>query len=83
MNDTGLIIKTFEQKMKQSVYSIKKFDNVPNNSVYKINTKSQPYIFKVYSKRDWPEDGKVPFIHRKLTENNIPHARLFIDQCDA
>ena len=78
MDNIDLIKKTFENQMGKTVYSVHEFDNVPNNSVYKIETKTRPYIFKIYSNRGWPEDGKIPFVYRKLTEYNIPHAKLFV-----
>jgi len=76
--DISTITKTFEQHMRQAIRAVHPYPNVPNNRVYRIETASQPYIFKVYSQRNWPEDGKLPFVARKLTEHNIPHARLFV-----
>jgi len=55
---------------------IKKFENVENNTVYKIETDSKPYIFKIYSSKKWPEDGKLLFVNRKLKEHKIPHAEI-------
>lgn len=37
-----------------------------------------PTFSKSMPKRDWPEDGKLPFIARKLDEYKIPHAKLFV-----
>ena len=70
------IIQTFETQTGQKVRSIRRFENVANNAVYKIETDAKPYIFKIYAKRDWPEDGKLQFISRKLDEINIPHAKI-------
>ncbi|MDR0948295.1 MAG: hypothetical protein LBM69_02100, partial [Lachnospiraceae bacterium] len=75
--DKSIIKKTFEAKISKEVCSMSKFDNVPNNQVYKIETETQNYIFKIYAKRDWPEDGKIPFVVRKLDEYKIPHAKLY------
>ncbi|MDD4494801.1 MAG: aminoglycoside phosphotransferase family protein [Eubacteriales bacterium] len=75
--DDNIIKRTFETQIGKEVCSINKFDNVPNNQVYKIETESQNYIFKIYAKRDWPEDGKIPFVARKLEEHKIPYAKLF------
>ncbi|MFT3951754.1 MAG: aminoglycoside phosphotransferase family protein [Oscillospiraceae bacterium] len=78
MDNKGFIIKGFEEAIRKEVYSVHKYDDVPNNQVFKIETKSQPYIFKIYAKRDWPEDGKLPFITKKFDEYKIPHAKLFV-----
>jgi thiamine kinase-like enzyme len=72
-----IIKKTFENRMNQSVKSIHKFENVLNNQVFKVETEAKPYIFKIYSS-GWPEDGKLPFVARKLEEYSIPHAKLYI-----
>ena len=78
MDERDLIIKTFENSIGEDVRSIYRLDSVPNNRVYKIETRSQSYIFKIFAKRDWPEDGKLPFINQKLEEYRIPHARLYV-----
>jgi Ser/Thr protein kinase RdoA (MazF antagonist) len=75
--DESILKKTFEAQIGKDVCSIYKFDNVPNNQVYKIETETQNYIFKIYAKRDWPEDGKIPFVVQKLDEYKIPHAKLY------
>lgn len=77
MYNTDLIIKTFENSIGKPVRSIYRYDNVPNNQVYRIETDSRPFIFKIYAQRDWPEEGKLPFVHQKLDEYSIPHARLY------
>jgi Ser/Thr protein kinase RdoA (MazF antagonist) len=61
--------------MKQSVKLVHRFENVTNNSVYRIETQLQSYIFKIY-KSGWPEEGKLLFVDKKLTEHNIPHAKI-------
>lgn len=78
MNTLDLIKKTFNSQIQQNINTIQHFENVPNNSVFKIETDSQSYIFKIYSSPGWPENGKVPFVYQKLSEYNIPHAQLFV-----
>ncbi len=78
MENTAAIKKTFKIQMNKEINLICKFENVPNNQVFKIETESQPYIFKIFAKRDWPEDGKLPFVVRKLDEYKIPHAKLYV-----
>lgn len=74
--DIDIITKVFERNMKQSVRSVHRYENVTNNSVYRIDTELQSYIFKIYSS-GWPEDGKLLFIDKKLTDYDIPHAKIF------
>jgi len=84
MNTMATIQKIFETRMGRAVHSIAEFGNVPNNRVFRIEAGPEAYIFKLYAKRDWPEDGKLPFITQKLDEYGIPHARLFaFDRDDA
>ena len=78
MSDIGIIEKTFEARMHTRVRAVRPFEGVANNDVLKIETETGPYIFKVYAKRDWPENGKLPFINRKLNAYNIPHAELAV-----
>jgi thiamine kinase-like enzyme len=77
MYNVDIIKETFESQMNKIVKSIHKFENVLNNQVFKVETESQSYIFKIYSS-GWPEDGKLPFVARKLDEYKIPHAKLFV-----
>ena len=75
-HDINIITKVFERNIKQRVCSVHRFDNVTNNSVYRIDTELQSYIFKIY-KCGWPEEGKLLFVEKKLTEHDIPHAKIF------
>lgn len=77
MYNVDIIKETFESQMNFKVKFIHKFENVPNNQVFRIETDTKSYIFKIYSS-GWPEDGKLPFVVRKLAEYNIPHAKLFM-----
>ncbi|TMV43760.1 aminoglycoside phosphotransferase family protein [Paenibacillus mesophilus] len=70
------IRKKVEELLHTKVDDIEKLENVPNNSVYKILVKNRPYIFKIYKQRNWPEDGKLIFINRKLIENHIGCAKM-------
>lgn len=70
------IKKKVEELLNDKVDDIVKIENVPNNSVYKILVKNKPYIFKIYKQRDWPEDGKLIFVNKKLIENHIGCAKM-------
>jgi len=78
MYDIDTIKTVFAKDMNQTIRSVHRFENVENNSVYKIETPSQPYIFKVYNNSQWPEDGKLLLVDRLLTQHAIPHARIFV-----
>jgi len=79
MDETTLRIrKKVEEFLNVQVNSIERIENVPNNTVYKILADDKSYIFKIYAQRDWPEDGKLRFIHQKLTEHHIACAKLIV-----
>jgi len=78
------IRKKAEELLKAEVDCIEKIENVPNNSVYKIFAKNNPYIFKIYKQRTWPEDGKLNFINHKLVEQQIGCAKMIaFDRTDS
>jgi tRNA A-37 threonylcarbamoyl transferase component Bud32 len=78
MYDINTIKRVFESDMKKPARSVHRFENVENNIVYKIETESQSYIFKIYTNHNWPEDGKLLLVDRLLTEHGIPHAKIFV-----
>ena len=78
MFNTNLIKATFETKIKQKALAVHKYESTWNNHVYKIETESRPYIFKIYTNKCWPEDGKTLFVNRKLREYGIACAEVFV-----
>lgn len=70
------IINKTEFVLNEKVTLAEQYENVPNNYVYKIDTKTGAYIFKEYKSSSWPENGKTVFIDNKLNEYGIPHAKL-------
>ncbi|MDR0286527.1 MAG: aminoglycoside phosphotransferase family protein [Clostridiales bacterium] len=83
---TDMIRETFEKQTGLKMLSIHQCkstmknnytEDFVNNGVYKIETDTRPYIFKVY-KEEWPKEGKIPFVYRKLDEYRIPHAEIII-----
>lgn len=64
-----------ENILKENVVSVLPFENITNNYVYKLTTAKKQYIFKIY-KQGWPEEGKLQYVNKVLSENNIPCARI-------
>ncbi|MDR0286526.1 MAG: aminoglycoside phosphotransferase family protein [Clostridiales bacterium] len=78
MSEIDLVKETFEKQLNKKALSVYQFENVPNNNVFKIETELKPYIFKIYSSPDWPEEGKPLFVNQKLNEYQIPHPEILI-----
>ena len=78
MHDIDTIKNIFVADIGEGVCSVNQFENVENNSVYKIETKSQFYIFKIYKNGNWPENDKLLLVDQLLTEHGIPHAKIFV-----
>lgn len=59
-----------------SADEILKNENVTNNFVYSFKVSGDEYFLKLYRNKDWPEDGKIPFVYRCLSQKHIPCAEL-------
>ena len=55
---------------------IEKNQSAVNNFVYAFTVGGNDYFLKMYRSKDWPEEGKVPFVYRCLSQNSIPCAGL-------
>ena len=55
---------------------IEKVQSATNNFVYSFMAAGNDYFLKLYRNKDWPEEGKIPFVYRCLLQNNIPCAGL-------
>lgn len=55
---------------------IGEIEKVTNNYVYPFAAAGQQYFLKLYRSKDWPEEGKIPFVYRCLLQKKIPHAEL-------
>ena len=55
---------------------IRKIENETNNSVYPFTVAGEQYFLKLYRSKDWPEEGKIPFVYRSLSQKGISHAEL-------
>ncbi len=47
-----------------------------NNLVCSFTAAGGRYFLKLFRSRDWPEDGKIPFVYQCLARHGIPHAEL-------
>jgi Ser/Thr protein kinase RdoA (MazF antagonist) len=75
--------KKAAERLNADVETIEQIPGVSDNTVFAITAGGKPYIFKIYTLRDWPEDGKLLFINRKLIEHGIPCAKIIaFDRCD-
>ncbi len=65
-----------ERQFGCSADEIGAIENVTNNYVYPVTAAGKQYFLKLYRSKDWPEEGKIPFVYRCLSQNKIPHAEL-------
>jgi Ser/Thr protein kinase RdoA (MazF antagonist) len=72
----ALIRRKAGERLREDVETVEKFPDVSDNTVYRIIAGGKPWIFKIYSLRDWPEDGKLLFINRQLIEHGIRCAKI-------
>lgn len=74
------MMKDIEQIVEKTLgcraEEIKRMENVSNNTVYRFRAASERYIIKFYRSREWPENGKLPFVNRILKQNQIACAEL-------
>ena len=59
-----------------SADKIEKIQSAVNNFVYAFTVAGNDYFLKMYRSKDWPEEGKVPFVYRCLSQNSISCAGL-------
>jgi hypothetical protein len=50
------------------------FGNI--NEVFKVESAGGAYAVKVFRDVDWPEAGKLPWVESRLTQHDVPHARM-------
>lgn len=46
------------------------------NRVFKVETPGRAFVLKVFSRRDWPEEGKLPWVEARLGDRAVPRAKL-------
>ena len=57
---------------------IEKIESAVNNFVYAFTVAGNDYFLKMYRSKDWPEEGKIPFVCRCLSQNRISCAGLVV-----
>ncbi|MFA6171904.1 MAG: aminoglycoside phosphotransferase family protein [Patescibacteria group bacterium] len=72
----GKIIQAVKSVLKTGVISCVKMKNGDVNHVFKITTAKGEVIARIFKFENWPEDGKLEWIERRLAKNKIPHAKL-------
>ena len=80
MDKVDPVMETVEHIIRKhfgcSADKIGKIRNVTNNDVYFFTLAGNDYFLKLYRSRNWPEEGKLPFVYQSLLQNNIPCAGL-------
>ena len=61
-----------------SADKIEKIQSAVNNFVYVFTVAGNDYFLKMYRSKDWPEEGKIPFVCRCLSQNRISCAGLVV-----
>lgn len=74
------ITETVDQIIRSSfgrgADEVGKIEHVTNNMVYPFTIAGNDYFLKLFRSKNWPEDGKIQFVYRSLSEKNIPCAEL-------
>ena len=75
LKDTGerdsLIERAVESVLNTAVVGSARMTGGEVNDNYKIEAEDRAFVVKVF-KRDWPEEGKLPWIERHLTQDEVP-----------
>lgn len=69
------IAKAVEKELHVSIISVERLLLGEFNYVYKILTTKEPLLARVFRVRNSPEDGKLTWIEKQLTERRISHAK--------
>ncbi|MFA6393410.1 MAG: isopentenyl-diphosphate Delta-isomerase [Patescibacteria group bacterium] len=70
------IISAVEEALKVKILGIEETKNGSINHVYKIRISTGNYIVRVFNFENWPENGKLEWIEKELSQRGISHARL-------
>lgn len=79
MNELINKIKSISENiLNRKIIKIEQIQNPTVNTLFKLSTEKDAYIFKLYKQKDWPENGKLKFVNKKLIESNINCAKLIM-----
>ena len=70
------IVSAVEEALKIKILSLEETKNGSINHVYKIKTSAGNYIVRVFNFENWPENGKLEWIEKELSQRGISHAKL-------
>jgi len=62
--------------LNQEISSVQRITKGEYNHVYKVITEKRTVIARVFRNKGWPEADKPAWLEAKLSELNIPHAKL-------
>jgi Ser/Thr protein kinase RdoA (MazF antagonist) len=78
------INKAVEAALRTKVTRHSRIARGITNLVYKVETRDGVVVLKLFRNKDWPEGGKLEWTEHRLSEENIPHARmLYLSRGDA
>jgi hypothetical protein len=69
----SLIKRAVESVLNTAIVGSARMTGGEVNDTYKIETETEDraFVVKVFN-RDWPEEGKLPWIERHLTQDEVP-----------
>jgi Ser/Thr protein kinase RdoA (MazF antagonist) len=74
--DRHKLIELIEMALRTRVISCSRILEGITNLVYKVETRDGDVVLKLFKNKDWPEAAKLEWIERRLSEENIPRARM-------
>jgi Ser/Thr protein kinase RdoA (MazF antagonist) len=77
MNITSSIKQAAKESISRSIVDIIRETSGYDNQVFKaVTSGGEKLIVRIFHDDFWPEPGKLEWISRKLSENNIPTAKI-------
>lgn len=74
---TNCILDKAREILGEPITAVRRLENVPYSTVFVLEAGGKEYIGKLYQSKEWPEDEKLAYVDRLLTERGIPHAKCF------
>jgi len=70
------IERAAESVLGTPVLSVERLTHGDINRVYKVESAGRAFVLKIFSHRDWPEEGKLPWVEARLEERAVARARM-------